>query len=298
MRNKTQKHIATRARFSPLTIAMLVILLLYTISLFSLFLWGILTTFKSPEEFRLSKYALPEEWKWNFSMIFERFYVTVRSANGTKYVGLPMMFLYSVLYAFGCAFFHTLIPCLTSYVCARFRFRFLKIFHTIVIVVMVVPVVGSLPSELQMARTFGLYDQIWGLWIMKANFLGMYFLVFYEMFKALPQTYTEAAKIDGAGNLTILVRIALPLVKNTFFTVMLINFITYWNDYQTPLIYLPSYPPVARGVYEASITTITELAYTPYRVAAAIIMLVPLVAVFLVFQKRLLGNLTIGGLKG
>ena len=295
MRQKKQKHIATRTRFSPLTIAMLIVLLLYTITLFGLLLWGVITTFKSPEEFRLSSYAFPRELKWNFGTVFN--YLFIQTSSG-QYVGLELMLLYSVLYAFGCAFFHTLVPCFTAYVCARFRFRFLKMFHTIVIIVMIIPVVGSLPSELQMARRFGLYDQIMGLWIMKANFLGMYFLVFYEIFKSLPQTFTEAAKVDGASNFTIMTRIALPLVRNTFFTVMLINFITFWNDYQTPLIYMPSYPPIARAVFEMSNTTITELAHTPYRIASAIILLVPIMVLFLAFQKRLLGNLSIGGLKG
>ena len=297
MRQKKLKNNATRSRFSPLTIAMLIILLIYTVSLFALLLWGVLTAFKEPRfDFRTNRYGFPREWVWNFGQVFDSFTVSIKS--GTGQVGFPKMLLYSVLYAVGCAFFHTLVPCLTAYVCARFKFRFLKLFHTIVIIVMVVPVVGSLPSELQMARRFGLYDQIWGLWIMKANFLGMYFLVFYEIFRALPQTYTEAAKIDGAGNFSIMMRIALPLVRNTFLTVMLINFITFWNDYQTPLIYLPSYPPVARAVYELSNTTIGDLAYTPYRVAAAIILLIPIMVLFLAFQKRLLGNLTIGGLKG
>lgn len=70
--------------------------------------------------------------------------------------------------------------------------------HTTVLITMVIPVVGSLPAEIRMAQSLGLYDQIWGMWILKANFLGMYFLVFYNIFKALPASYTEAAKIDGA----------------------------------------------------------------------------------------------------
>lgn len=298
MYKKSKLKSATRPRFSPLTVAMLVILLIYAVSLFTLLAWGVLTAFKSQEEFRLSTFGFPKEWVWNFSYVFEQFFLPVVSESGTTYVGLPMMFLYSILYALGCAFFNTLVPCLTSYVCARYRFRFLKMFHTIVIIVMVVPIVGSLPSEIQMAQRFGLYDQIWGLWIMKANFLGMYFLVFYAMFKALPQAYTEAAKIDGAGNFSVMVRIALPLVRNTFLTVMLINFITFWNDYQTPLIFLRSYPTVAYGVYSLANTNVNGMSYVPYRITAAVLMLVPTIILFLCFQKRLLGNLTIGGIKG
>lgn len=98
--------------------------------------------------------------------------------------------------------------------------------------------------------------------------------------------------------MSVLLRIALPLVRNTFFTVFLIYFIQYWNDYQTPLIYLPSYPTIAQGMYTVSVTPTQEMSYVPMRLAAAILMLVPILVIFLIFQKRLLGNLTVGGIKG
>ena len=166
---------------------------------------------------------------------------------------------------------------------------------------MIIPVIGNAPSELEMARAFGLYNQIWGMWIMRANFLGMYFLVFYDIFKSLPASYTEAAKIDGAGNWSILLRIMLPLIKNTFLTVLLINFITVWNDYQVPILYLPSYPTIAQGLYEAlygGMSTEGGMAYQPWRFTAAMLVMVPILIVFMCTQKRLLGNLTVGGVKG
>ena len=152
---------------------------------------------------------------------------------------------------------------------------------------MILPIVGSLPAELQMAKNTGLYDSIWGLWIMKANFLGMYFLVFYDGFKGLSMTYTEAAKIDGVS-----------AVKNIFFTVMLVNFIGFWNDYQVPLLYMPSYPTVAYGMYNMANTRENNLSSVPMRMTGAMLMFIPIFTLFLIFQKRLLGNLTVGGIKG
>ena len=163
---------------------------------------------------------------------------------------------------------------------------------------MVLPIVGSLPSEIRMAKALGLFDKFYGLWLMKANFLGLYFLVFHGIFKTLPMAYTEAAKIDGAGNLAVLLRIILPLVRNTFFTIMLINFIAFWNDYQTPLIYMPSYPTIALGMFYMASTTENGLSTVPMRMTGAMLMLIPILVLFLCFHKRLLGNLTVGGLKG
>lgn len=298
------KRIKTRktkepVHWSPLKILLLVGLLIYAVCLFIPMIWAVITAFKAQPDFRINVIGLPKEWVWNFETVFKKFYVTVMTDLGTVKVGMAKMFLNALLYAFGCAYFGTLVPCITSYLCARFnQYKLSKIIPVIVIITMVLPIVGNLPSEINVSQKLGLYDHIWGLWLMKAHFLGMYFLVFFNMYKALPMAYTEAAQIDGASNWYILTRIILPITKNSFFTVMLINFITYWNDYQTPLIYLPSYPTIALGMYQMAYTLNNELSVVPMRMAAALLMLTPILILFLCFHKRLLGNLTMGGIKG
>ena len=287
-----------KTKFSPFTIVLLIVLAAYVLSMFTLIGWALLTSFKSPNDFRTNAIGLPEKFVWNYTFVYTKFNVSVLTKSGTEVVYMETMFLYSILYSLGCAFFQTLVPCLTAYLCARFNYKFSKIVYTTVIVVMILPIVGSLPAELQMAKNTGLYDSIWGLWIMKANFLGMYFLVFYDGFKGLSMTYTEAAKIDGASNMHILIAIVLPLVKNIFFTVMLVNFIGFWNDYQVPLLYMPSYPTVAYGMYNMANTRENNLSSVPMRMTGAMLMFIPIFTLFLIFQKRLLGNLTVGGIKG
>ena len=126
----------------------------------------------------------------------------------------------------------------------------------------------------------------------------MYFFVFLSIFKGIPNAFAEAAKIDGASHFRVFVLIMLPLVKTTFFTVLLIRFIEFWNDYQTPLIYLPSFPTVARGLFAFNLSTANEIASVPGKLAGAMVMLLPILVVFVLFHKRLMGNLTMGGLKG
>ena len=277
---------------------LLIVLAVYVLSMFTLIGWALITSFKSPNDFRTNAIGMPEKFVWNYTFVYTKFYVSVLTESGMEVVYMETMFVYSILYSLGCAFFQTLVPCITAYLCARFNYKFSKIVYTAVIVVMILPIVGSLPAELQMAKNTGLYDSIWGLWIMKANFLGMYFLVFYDGFKGLSMTYTEAAKIDGASNMHILLAIVLPLVKNIFFTVMLVNFIGFWNDYQVPLLYMPSYPTVAYGMYNMANTRENNLSSVPMRMTGAMLMFIPIFTLFLIFQKRLLGNLTVGGIKG
>lgn len=299
MATKVSKKSSIKNGMTPLTIAMLVFLCIYVVSLLAPILWALLTSFKSNTEFRINIVGLPEKWVWNYSTVFEQFKVRVNTDTGVVDIGMGLMYIYSVLYSVGCAFFNTLVPCTTSYCCARFRqWRFSKLLYSIVIVTMALPIVGNLPSEIRVAKALGLYDHIWGLWVMKANFLGMYFLVFYNSFRSMPDGFREAAKIDGAGNFRIFFNVEFPLVKNTFFTIMLINFITFWNDYQGALIYLPSYPTIALGMYNIANTPENIMSSIPMRMTGAMMMLVPILIIFLIFHKRLLNNLTVGGLKG
>lgn len=203
------------------------------ISLVYPLVWSLLTSFKSPAEYRINITGLPEEWIWNYSFVFEKFTVRVWTGKTMLNVGVWQMLLNSLLYSVGSAVCAAFIPCIAAYACAKFKYKTSKIFFNIVVVTMVLPVVGNLPSEIQMARWFGLFDQVWGLWIMKCSALGMYFLIFHAVFKSLPDDFTEAAKVDGAGNFRIFFRIVLPVVRNTLMTVILIKFIEFWNDYQT-----------------------------------------------------------------
>ena len=296
-------------KFTPMTVIMLIVLILYSVTLLALLLWALTTALKA-NDFTGYRHGSSSTYKFpsvlhfeNFKNIFENFYleqVPNANGNGTRTVSLAEMYLYTFLYCFGSAFVQTSVQCVTAYLCAKFRYKLSKVIETIVVVVMIIPVVGSLPAEIQLARDLGIYNHLYGMWIMKANFLGMYFLIFLAMFKNISLTYTEAAKIDGANNMRIMLEIIFPLVRNVFFTIILINFITYWKDYQTPLIYLPSYPTVSYGLWMIIFgsTSSKGMGRVPYRMAGSVLVILPLIIIFMVFQKKLLGNLTMGGIKG
>ncbi len=293
-----KKNMKTQAHWSPMKVLMLVGLIAYTICLFGPIIWGIITSFKGQPDFRINVIGLPKEWVWNYGAVYERFSIPVFTADGTVNIPMGEMLINSLIYAIGTAFFSTLIPCVTSYMCACYDYLLSKVIYVIVIVTMVLPIVGSMPSEIRISRGLGLFDQFWGMWLLKANFLGMYFIVFYNQFKSIPAAYREAATIDGAGNWKIMTKIMMPLAKNTFLTIALIRFIEFWNDYQTPLIYLPTKPTISLGVYYMAYTTINEMSTIPMRMTAAVIALVPVLVLFMCCHKRLLGNLTLGGIKG
>lgn len=298
---KKQKSLATKNRFTPTTIVMLVILSLYVLILFTLLYWAVITSLKSQDEFYNYKYQFPKELYLNFIALLN-YSVRISVADGdamvSGYVKIQQQFFNSLFYSVGCAFVKTLTTCIVAYCCTKFKNKFSKIVYNTVIVAMIIPIVGSLPAELAMAKTFGFYDKVWGMWIMQMNFLGMYFLVFCSGFAAMPDTYSEAAKIDGANQYDILFRIALPFIRSLFGTIFLVNFITYWNDYQTPLVYMPTHPTLAYGILRLAQGADNELSTTPMRIAGPVMLMIPVLILFMIFQKKMLGNLNVGGIKG
>ena len=291
-----------RTRFTPTTIILMSVLILYSVSLLLPILWGLSTSLKTDLDLYLNPFWLPDGWFWNwqwsnYSYAFMNFVVKVEAGAGFRIIYMEEMFLYTILYALGCAFFQSFVCCIVAYMVVKFDYFFSKVIYTVVIVAMILPIVGSLPSEIQMSRALGFFDTIWGMWIMKSHFLGMYFLVFHAMFRGIPKEFADAARVDGAGNFQVLFSIMMPLVRNTLFTVILLNFIGYWNDYQVPLIYLPSYPTIAYGLYLFNFSTINSLSTIPMKITGCMIMMLPILIVFLIFRNRLIGNISIGGLK-
>lgn len=291
----TKKSGAKRGKTSPFFVVLFVLLAIYSLILIGLLVWAMISAFKTPRDFQTNPVGLPEKIVNNFGEAIKLYKIQVGGVKGQpRYDMFPQMLYNSILYTVGCTLFNTVVTCLTAYCCARYKYRLSKIVFAVVLITMTIPIVGSLPSQIQVAQTLRIYNTVWGMWLQSATFLGLYFLVFYETFAALPNSFFEVARIDGAGDFSLIFRIALPLAKNVFFTIFLLNFITYWNDYQTPLLFLKSMPVLSYGLY-----LITQSnAYVPMIMAAATVVLAPVVLIFIFANKKLMGNLTVGGVKG
>lgn len=291
---KTYKR-RLKSRLSPLTVVMLIILVLYCAFLLGMLLWAVLTAFKEPLAFNRNKVGLPNPWYFkNIPYVLKN--AEIRKEQGV--VPFGEIVWNSILYSVGCALVNTFVTAVVAYACSKYKCAFSKFLYGLVLVVMVIPVVGNQPSEIQMSMNLGLYDKMIGMLVMRASFLGIYFLVFYDMFCAVPAALSEAAEIDGANDAQIMLKIFFPIASNTFLTILLINFIGYWNNYQVPMVYVPNHPTLAEYVFK--ITTFSKYPFSkaPVRLATSLILLLPVVALFCFTHKRLLGNLSIGGVKG
>ena len=290
--------ITKKKKISMLDISIFVVLIVYFVSLIIPIIWAIYSSMNDIDDFT-DFYA--HHLKFPTSITFENFKTALVKyslhAGGKEFTFSDMIFN-SVFYAVGCAFFFTLTPCLVAYCAARFKFKFSKVIYVFVIITMSLPIVGAMPSEIEMLKNLGLHDKMPGMFVLRMNFLSIYFLIFYAQFQMIPMTYSEAAKVDGASNFKVMTRIILPQAIPTIITVFLLSFITFWNDYQIPRYYLPSAPTISQGLYELNNNAPLDFKFVPIQLAALVGLTVPIVVIFALLNKYLKLNVAAGGIKG
>ena len=125
----------------------------------------------------------------------------------------------------------------------------------------------------------------------------MYFLVFYSFFVGLSDSYVEAAEIDGASQFRVMLSVIIPLAKTMISACFIMFFVQTWNDYSTPLMYLPTHPTLAYGIYFNTVLGDTTLNRVPIRLASLMFLAIPSLIFFILFRERLMGNISMGGVK-
>lgn len=279
------------------SVGMFTFLTIISLILIYIIFWVFITSLKVQEDFRVNKLGLP---KWfviqNYQYILNHF--TARTYVAPyEYIGVGEQLINTLLYVLVTALLQTIIPCLTAYAATKYDFFFSKILSFIVLMVLSLPIVGSQPSEIQLLRQLGLYDTFVGVYLMKGYFISMYFFVFSAVFKSINKSFYEAAEIDGGGQFTMLFNIALPMAFYTITTVFLIMFITHWNEYQSILVYLPSHLTISVGLQRISEATQGPLTLTPLKMAGCTVIMLPTLLIYIFFNKKVLGNVSMGGVK-
>jgi len=140
--------------------------------------------------------------------------------------------------------------------------------------------------------------------VVPSFFAGAYTIfMLRQFFRTIPAELSDAARIDGAGEFTIMWRIIMPLVKPALAVVALNAFMGAWNDYMGPLIYINNTGlyPLTMGLARLSASLnqvgIKELAY-PYLMAVSTIVTLPTLLIFFFAQRTFIEGIVLTGLKG
>ena len=290
---KSKKHISV---YGIIVGAMLGI---YSFAIIFILFWGFMVSMKSQVEFFTNAYPWfkkPIEFKYIQALTSFRVQFNV-DGFGNAYMNLGGMFVNSLLYAAGCALVSTLSPLVMAYVSSKYKYRISNFIPKVVVTAMVVPIVGSAAATLEIVRALKVYDTYIGVLMLKAGFTSVYFLVFYSAFQTLSWEYAEAAFVDGASHVRVMFGIMLPLVKPIIFSVFLVFFVQYWNDYSTLLMFYPSRPTAALGLFYFNRDTRTNANETML-LTGCILITIPVIILFSIFGEKLMGNISMGGIKG
>ena len=296
-KEKTTK-LQHKEKRAPFAIGATVVMGLYSFTLVFPLLWAILCSLKGANDFVLRPFDLPTRWRFdNYVKAFTELKVMIEVGLSSRNVYLAEMFLYSLIISVGYAFVAEGTRAVCAYCAAKFRHhREMRFMHQLVVALLVISLPSSLAASIVMRQTYGIYNSLIGEMLVQIGFTGSNFLFYYAAFKGVSSGYMEAARIDGAGEYTIFFRIMLPLIRTTFFALFVLDFIGLWNNYEISLVYLPSYPVVAYGLYKfRSDRAATNV---PLQLAGCSLVILPTLVLFMIFKNKLIGSLSLGGLKG
>src|SRR6478735_1090716 len=177
---------------------------------------------------------------------------------------------------------------LAGYALAVLHFRGRGMLFAAMLLVLLVPFqLLIIPLYVMIVRSYGLADSYLGM-ILPFAINSTAVFVFRQFFLQLPEELFEAARIDGAGELTILRRVAIPLCKPALLTALLLTFIGPWNEFLWPFLITKEQTMQPLAVSLANyISTVAASTTNPYGaiLAGAVVLAAPVVVLFIAFQR-------------
>jgi multiple sugar transport system permease protein len=217
----------------------------------------------------------------NFSMLLDRF--PIYSWNSIKLT-----------------FIIVLVQLVTSatgaYAFSKLNWHGREIIFILYIASIMIPVQSIIIPQFVIIRSFGLYDTHLAL-ILTGSFSAFGTFLIKQFFMTIPDSYIEAARIDGANEFSIFLKIMLPLSTPVVATQIIFSFRYFWNDFFSPLIYLTSQhlKTLPLGMSDFATETYT---YVGPQMAAAFISIIPVLVIFFAAQRYFVEGVAASGVKG
>lgn len=285
--HQAQSIWATRIGMISLYAALIILSIVFMLP----FYWTVVTSFKPANEI----YLFPPEWlpavpRWSN-------YVTVWQVvpYGRFVLNTIAVAVFGVIGQVGTA-------TLVAYGFARFRFPGRDLLFLLTLATLILPAEVLLIPTFLIFRYLGWLNTLLPL-VVPLYFGGGAFYIFLlrQFFLTLPRDFDEAAKIDGAGPLTILWTVLAPLAKPALATAAILSFLAQWNNFFQALIYLnsPNRFTLAVGIsYFQMQGSSGGKPMTQLLMAAALMMALPCIALFFVGQRYFVQGVTMSGIKG
>lgn len=282
-----------KKKWNTLNIVVFVILMVYALTLLYPFLYLLLGSLNDSWGFMQDPLGVPEKVTFeNFKSVF----YNMAEVTGMESLSLQSMFFNSITLALGLTVVSVMLQSMVAYVLAKYDFRGNRLLYMTIIVSSMIPTVGALTATFKLMNQTHLTGTYLGMILLQASAFGGQFLHMHAYYKSIPWTYGESAMIDGASDLQIYFRIMMPLAKKALSTYFVLTFLGFWNDYWLPSLFYEQRPTLAVGLNHISVIA-TGTGNYPLLFAAMLVTIIPVLLLFAVFQKQMLGNVTGGGIK-
>ena len=209
-----------------------------------------------------------------------------------------LYFLNSVVVAFFTTVISLLLSSMMAYAFARFTFRGRELLFRILLLGLMIPAMMLIIPQFVLAKYLGLLDSLGGLVVFYvASSLSLNTFLLRGFFEAIPAELEQAMEVDGAGSVTRYWRLILPLARPALATATIFTFLASWDEYPWALTIINTQSkqtlPLAIAFFQGQNSTLWGLVF-----AASVVAVVPVIVVFLVFQRHFVQGLTSGAVKG
>jgi len=251
------------------------------------FAFVLLQAAKNPKEAGLVNFAWPTDWQ-----LWQNF-VEVLQKND-----------YQVLWAFLNSTVLTILSCtimvvlaaMVGYVLQRKRTWLNPIINFLVLAALIVP--PAVVPTIWVLQGVGLFKTLPGMILIESTFgLAFCVLLFRAFVATIPKELDEAAVIDGAGPIRLFFGVVLPLLKPVIVTVIVVQAVFVFNDFQGPLYFLPGsdIPTVQLGLYNYQSQTLSQ-----FNLLFMYILLttIPMLIMYIIFNRQIVAGMTSGAIKG
>ncbi|GAA5153798.1 carbohydrate ABC transporter permease [Amycolatopsis dongchuanensis] len=251
------------------------------------FYYFVVSAFKSNDEIFESPLAFPGRWDFgNFATAIGQADLVLAVAN-------------SVLTTVGALVLTLLLALPASFALARSAGRLGRIVENVFALGFLIPSFAALFPTFLLAAALGLFHtRTFVVFLLPATALPLSVVILTSFMRTIPRELEEAASMDGASTLQVLRQVYLPICVPGIATVLLLNFLSFWNAYLYPLILTG--PDTAQRTIQVALPTLKVDAGTDYGVlmAGTLFTLLPVYLVYTVLQRQMQRALVSGALKG
>jgi N-acetylglucosamine transport system permease protein len=247
-------------------------------------LWVIMSSFKTSSEIFASPFSLPERLRFD------------NYANAWTTAGIGNFFVNSVIVVFGALIITMLFGSMSAYVLARFSFPGNRFIYYLMLAGLTFPIFLAIVPLFFVLRGVGLLNTLPGLILTYAAFAFPFTVFFlYSFFRSLSSSIAEAAALDGAGEWRTFFSVMLPMARPGLATVAILNFVGLWNQFLLPVALNTNTDNYVLTQGMASFAS--QAGYSVdfgALFAAVVITVVPVLVVYLIFQRQLQGSVSQG----